>query len=520
MISFPEVNTLGELFHKLAQTRPESVALCGVNDRIETYKELNSHVLKLCAVVTAKGIQPGARVAVLSKNCIELAETFGLARQGLIVVPLNWRLAPEEIHALLDDCSPEAIFVDRTHLSIVREHLGNMPQIKLLGCYDGQEGEFVAYEDLLASPAEAVPEASISASDPLCIIYTSGTTGRPKGAILSHGGALANMRMALAELLQLRAGDRVLATMPFFHVGGLWYHFFASVASGCETTILPEFDPATVLDVLATDRVSVVHLVPTMVSALISSEEFEKKDLTALRRVFYAGSPMPTALLRRAMKALPDCEFLQAYGSTEAGVISALTPVDHQQALLDDSSNLLQSCGRPVEGAEVRISDAGGPQNIGEIEVRSQAVILGYWNNPEASDAIRSGDWVRTGDLGYLDQDGYLFLVDRKNDMIVTGGENVYPTEVEEHLARIQGVSEAAVFSTPHPRWIEQVTAAVVPVEGTMLDEAALIARLKVELAHYKCPKRIFFTQELPKNGVGKVLRARLRDRYQSKEGS
>lgn len=275
------------------------------------------------------------------------------------------------------------------------------------------------------------------------------------------------------------------------------------------------------LDTFRRDRITVVHLVPTMVAALLDHEGFDAGDLGELRRVFYAGSPMPGALLRRAMAALERCEFLQACGSTEGGVISALTPEDHRAALWGDGG-LLRSCGRPVAGCKARVAgaarDAAEAGRIGEIEVCGEGVFQAYWKRPDATEAVRIDGWVRTGDLGYLDPGGVLFLVDRKNDMTVTGGENVYPTEVEDRLAALDGVAEAAVFGVPHPRWIEQVTAVVVPTPGRDLRVDDLNAWLRRDLAPHKCPKEIFVADALPRNGIGKVVRARLREIYSKTE--
>lgn len=506
--------TLGALFDHLATCQRDVVALRDAADRAVTYGGFHDRIRKLCAAVAARGVSKGARVAVLAKNSVEYAEVFGLVKLGMVVVPLNWRLGSDALGDLLIDCAPEVLIIDRTHHEVIQDNVAKLTGLKLKLCFEGPVRDFDAYEAVLSEDNAPAILPDVGPDDPASIIYTSGTTGRPKGAIITHRGALTNMNISQANLLQLGDGDRVLAAMPFFHVGGLWYHFFASFAAGCETTVLPEFDPVAVLESLKRDRVTVVHLVPTMVSALLGHDTFRPENL---RRVFYAGSPMPTALLRRAMAAFGNCEFLQSYGSTEAGIISALTPEHHQMALQDDQGRLLRSCGVPVAGCEVRIAgDEGAKKHgeIGEIEVRGDGVFQGYWQRPDATEDVCLSGWVRTGDLGYLDNEGFLFLVDRKNDMIVTGGENVFPTEVEDHLLRLDGVAEAAVFGTPHPRWIEQVTAIVVPAQGRDLQVDDLKEKLRQELAHYKCPKEIFIADALPKNGVGKVVRARLREIY------
>ena len=513
--------TIGALLDDLSSRLGDAVALRAADGRTVTHREIANRMQRLCSAVAARGISRGARVAVLAKNSLEYVEAFGLVRLGMVVVPLNWRLGPEELRGLLIDCAPEVLIIDRAHHPVIADIAAGLPSLRLTLCFEGPVSGFEGYEAVLDADHAVAPIPEVGPDDAASIIYTSGTTGRPKGAVISHRGALANMRIAQATLLQLRDGDRVLAVMPFFHVGGLWYHFFASFAAGCETTVLPEFSPASVLETMKRDRITVVHLVPTMVNALLGHESFRREDLGDLRRVFYAGSPMPTALLRRAMAALGSCEFLQSYGSTEAGIVSALAPEHHAQALKDGDGRILGSCGIPVEGCEVRVTAAQGTLAdgpVGEIEVRSDAVFRGYWQRPDATADVCIAGWVRTGDLGYLDEDGFLFLIDRKNDMIVTGGENVFPTEVENHLMRQEGVAEAAVFAMPHPRWIEQVTAVIVPLPGQEIEIDRLSEKLRQELAHYKCPKQIFIADTLPKNGAGKVIRARLRDIYSQSE--
>lgn len=513
--------TLGALFSSLARTRPEAIALRDGAGGTCSFAAFHRRSLALCAAMAGRGLDKGARVAVLSKNRREFAETFGLAQLGAIIVPLNWRLAVGQIIEQIADCRPAVLFVDAHHLGLIAEHIDRRPPGLDLICYDGPDQGAAGYDALLAQDAPAPDWPEVLPGDPVCVIYTSGTTGTPKGAVITHRGALANMRLSLDHLSEATPGDRVLAAMPFFHVGGLWYHFFAAFACGCETTILPEFSPKTVLQALDRDRITVTHLVPTMIAALLDEDGFDIADLGCLRRVFYAASPMPSSLLKAAMRRMPQVDFVQSYGSTEAGIISVLTPDDHRRAAEASQAHLLRSCGRAVVGVDLRIvanAVEQEPEAVGEVEIRSKAAISRYWNNPAASEDLGNGPWVRTGDLGYLDTDGYLYLVDRKADMIITGGENVFPTEVEEHLLDIEGIAEAAVFGVPHPRWIEQVTAVVVPRTGADLIPAEILGKLRTNLAAYKCPKRVFVADELPRNGVGKILRVRLKETYASSE--
>ena len=521
MTAMAHPDTLGALFSRLAHTMPEAIALRDAVGATQSYGEFHRRTLSLCSVIGARGLEKSARVAVLSKNRKEFAETFGLAQLGLVVVPLNWRLPIRQIIEQIADCRPAVLFIDAHHLGLIAEQINGLPPSLDLICYDGPDLRAAGYEELLAQEAPAPDWPDVQPEDPVCIIYTSGTTGTTKGAVISHHGALANMCLSRDHLSEVTPEDRVLAAMPFFHVGGLWYHFFAAFACGCQTTILPEFSPKTVLQVLDRDRITVTHLVPTMIAALLDVDGFDDADLGSLRRVFYAASPMPSSLLKAAMHRMPQVEFAQSYGSTEAGIISVLTPEDHRRAAEAPQAHVLRSCGRPVVGVDLRITanvTEQEPGAVGEVEIRSKAAIARYWNQPAATEDLRQGPWVRTGDLGYMDTEGYLYLVDRKADMIITGGENVFPTEVEEHLLHIDGIAEAAVFGVPHPRWIEQVTAVVVPRTGAELVPAEILKTLRTDLAAYKCPKRVFVADQLPRNGVGKILRVRLKETYASTE--
>jgi len=282
--------------------------------------------------------------------------------------------------------------------------------------------------------------------------------------------------------------------------------------------VLPEFDAGEVLRHLQDRRITNVHLVPTMIAALLGHPAVATADLAHVRLIFYAASSMPPDLLKRAMQAFPGCGFSQSFGSTEAGVVTVLTPEDHERARTPEGERLLQSCGRPFTGREVRVVDADdrpvAQGTVGEVEVRTSGAMRGYWLDDAATAAALKDGWLKTGDLAYFDAEGYLYIVDRKNDMVVTGGENVFPTEVEAHLYADPEVKEAAVFGIPDPMWVEKVVAAVVLQPGSTATADDLIARLRLRLAPYECPKAIFFTSSLPKNALGKVLRKELRKQY------
>jgi acyl-CoA synthetase (AMP-forming)/AMP-acid ligase II len=489
-----------------------------LDGRFVTFGDFNERVNRLNDAVARLGVPKGSRVAILSRNRVEYVESYGLSKSGLIVVPLNWRLTGGELTKLVAHSSPELLIVDEPNRDLVERLRGAWTSVKhfvLLG--DARAG-WQSYEALITAGSAAEPAVTVSAGDILCVTYTSGTTSAPKGVALAHAAAVGNCRTAAAEILHLTECDRTMAVMPLFHVGGMWYHLFPSFASGCTSLILSDFEPATVIKELAAHRISNIHLVPSMIGALLAAPDAETADFSALRLLFYAASSMPVHLLRRAMQLLSSCGFVQSYGSTEAGVVTALSPDDHRRARQPQSEHLLLSCGRPVTGRAVRIVDDGGgvvaTSAVGEIEVHSPDAMEAYWLDEDGTrNAMRDG-WLKTGDVGYLDAEGFLYVVDRKNDMVVTGGENVYPSEVEGYLYRDPDVLEAAVFGVPDPQWVERVVAAVVLKPGSSVSAGQLTARLREQLAPYKCPKAIHFVPALPKSAAGKILRKALRTQF------
>jgi long-chain acyl-CoA synthetase len=515
-----EARTLGDVMRWNAEQRPDKTAFATLDGRTLGFGAFDRRVNQGNHVMQALGLRPGARVAVLARNRVEMVEAFGLTKSGLVVVPLNWRLAPAELLKILQHCAPDALIVDEHGQKLVEPLRGQLPGGLHLLSFDAAPSGWRVLADLMSSaPAHEDPSWQAVTQEIACIVYTSGTTGASKGAALTHDGLLDNARTAATEMLDLDATDQVMAVMPLFHVGGMWYHLFPCFAAGCSTLLLSEFDAGVVLRELQDRRITNVHLVPTMIAALLDHPDAAHADLGAVRMLFYAASSMPPELLRRAMQRFPACGFAQGYGATETGVLTVLGPEDHRRAREAANESLLASCGRPFSQREMRVvDDAGQPLPIGavgEIQVRSPGRMRGYWQDAQATDRVLYDGWLRTGDLGRRDDDGYYYIVDRRNDMIVTGGENVYPSEVEAALCADQDVHEASVFGLPDPHWVEKVAAAIVLRPGAAADPQALLQRLRTRLAPYKCPKTIFLTDALPKNPVGKVLRKALRERYE-----
>mgnify|MGYP001807537190 CR=1 FL=1 len=512
----PALNVIGDLYRRNAALYGDKPAFIMPTGRTRSFAEGYDRATRLGNALLARGLMPGDRVGILSRNRIEYIEAYGVSAAGLIALPLNWRLAPRELQVVLENAQPAALIVDPSFLPVVDELRAALPFVHTFLALDEAADGYDRYEDLMASGSPQPSGVAVSPDATACLLYTSGTTGAPKGAELTHRGLLLNCASAIAEMFQLSAVDVTLAPMPFFHVGGMWYHLFPSFAAGCTTVIMPQFDPQGVLTLMAQHRVTNTHLVPTMIHALLEQPNLRSFDLSALRVMYYAASSMPTETLKRATATFA-CDFAQGYGSTEAGMVTCLTPEDHRKAR-GGRDDLLLSCGRQLTNVEVRIAppDNSEDDSVGEILVNSPMTMARYWCNTDATAATIQEGWLRTGDLGRMDDDGYLYILDRKSDMIVTGGENVYPREVEDILLQDADILEVAVFDLPDARWVQKVVAAVVP-RNAALDPEALLMRVKQKLAGYKCPKQIFVTDSLPKNAAGKVLRKVLRESYRDR---
>jgi len=489
--------------------------------RCLTFRQFNERANRLNNALQQLGLAKGDRVAILSRNRPEFVEAYGVAKSGLIAVPLNWRLSKRELLHPLQDSRPCAILVEPEFVPLIDQLRGDVQGLRHFIGFDVREPGWLDYERLLGNAPDDEPQIPVRPDDVLCLMYTSGTTGRPKGAMHTHGGLMRNCEAAAQSLLHLSPDDVTLAVMPLFHVGGMWYHLFPSFASGCTTVMLSAFEPGAVLDAMERHRSTNVHLVPTMVHALVERMRNEPRErprtLDHLRLIYYAASSIPIEVLRAALTVFSSSRFVQSYGSTEAGIVTALTPEDHARAVADSASaGLLSSCGRALGGVEMTVLDADGRPapagSIDEIAVRGERTMAGYWPTRR----VGGDDWLRTEDMGCIDENGYLSIIDRKHDMIVSGGENVYPCEVEEILYRDPDILEAAVFGMPDARWVEKVAAAIVLRPGSKATAEDIIGRARLQLAGYKCPKTVILAESLPRTATGKVLKKELRRLYVS----
>lgn len=460
------------------------------------------------------GLARGARVAILSQNRPEYFEVFaGCGAAGLVTVNLNWRLAAPELARIVADCEPEALVFDAASAPLA-EALRAMPSFRHLVALDAPPSWAQPYEDLVAAGSPTRPDVAVSPEDIESLIYTSGTTGMPKGVMLSHR-ALLGAAAAISWEGDNRGDDRLLIVMPLFHVGGK-VEQMAAWLLGAATVLHRAFDPDAVLAALARDRVTAAHLAPTMVMRLLEHPDLARTDRSSLRVVHYASAPMAVPLLRRAIEAFGPV-FAQVYGMTECISVSTLKPFQH---VLDGDGGAvrrLASAGQPFVGVGVRIAGADGCEagdgKMGEILVRAPGLMTGYWNRPDLTEAAMRDGWFRTGDVGYFDADGFLFIADRLKDMVISGGENIYSREVEDALMAHPAVREAAVTGVPDAEWGESVKAWIVLRHGHAPDAPALVAHCRTAIASYKKPRHVEFIPDLPRLFNGKVDKKALRAR-------
>ncbi|MFC0389614.1 class I adenylate-forming enzyme family protein [Muricoccus vinaceus] len=502
------MRTLADLLRRNAALHARRPALMN-EGRNWTHAEHLARMRRLRAALAAKGVRPGDRVGVLSQNRAEMLEAYGAAELGgFILVPLNWRLAAPELAAIVADAGPAALLFEDGYAAAVAALPARPSLLVSIGAV--QPGA-VDYEALLAGAEEGEDPAS-APEDPAFIIYTSGTTGTPKGAVLAQGAMLHSAR-AIACEAGLRPTDRVLVTMPLFHVGAK-IEWLSVQYMGGSCVLLPRFDPEAVFRAIEEERATAAHLAPVMVKTLVEHPAREHHDLSSLKRIHYGSAPVPVRELRRAVAAFGPI-FHQLYGMTEHVASSILLPFQQELDAPEGSGEAarLASAGQPYHGTELRIvDDAGDDAEEGEVLLRSPGAMSGYWRNPAQTEAaFTPGGWLRTGDIGRIDADGYLHLLDRKKDVIVSGGENVHSREVEEACLSHAGVAECAVIGVPDERWGEAVMAYVVLCPTAALDAAGLIEHVRARIASYKKPRHVEFVPHLPRLPHGKVDKKALR---------
>ena len=507
--------TLGDLLRRTAGRVPEKPAIvCG--EVSWTFREFDTMVNRLANGLAARGVALGDRVAILSRNSHAFAALrFALARLGAVLVPINFMLNADEVAYILRHAGAQTLFVGPDMLTLGREAAGRDTRVTQLLWLPGEDpaaapADMTGFEQLLSDDASE-PAPALDSRMPAQIIYTSGTESLPKGAILTHEAVCWEYVSCVIEG-EISATDTLLHALPLYHCAQLDVFLGPAIYVGASSVITGKPTPDSILPLLARHRINSFFAPPSIWIALMRAPAFDTTDLSALRKGYYGASIMPVEVLKEIARRLPQVRLWNFYGQTEiAPLATVLKP--------EDQIRKAGSAGRPVLNVETRVVDGDmqvvKPGEIGEIVHRSPQLLTGYFNDPERTAAAFEGGWFHSGDLATIDDEGYITVVDRKKDMIKTGGENVASREVEEMVYRIDGVSEVAVVGLPDPYWIEAVTAVIVAKAGHELTEAQVIAFCKDRMAHFKVPKRVILVDSLPKNPSGKLLKRELRTRFE-----
>jgi long-chain acyl-CoA synthetase len=502
----PDITTIADIVRVHSAKRPDAVALV-VEDRTITFAELDARSSQAAQAFCAAGIEFGDRVAFVEKNGAEFFEVVcGLAKLGAVAVPVNWRLAAREMLHIIEDARAKVVIVGSEffgHIEAIEERLGTIVAI-------GTHARWPDYNDWVSTKPAEDPGVTTRPDDVAFLMYTSGTTGSPKGVMLSNDNYFSKAT-GIANQWRFDADSVSLAVMPMFHMAGSGWAL-VGLYEGCTTVVLRDVDPPAILNALARHGVTNMLLVPVVIQRLVVTQG--DAGFSSVRAIVYGASPITDDVLVKGLERF-GCEFLQVYGLTET--TGSITQLDDHDPV--HRPGLLRSCGKPYPWVQVRIVDKDGADvptgTVGELWTRSRQNMLGYWNNPEATAATVTPDgWLKTGDAGYRDDDGYIYLHDRLKDIIVSGGENVSPTEVENVLMTHPAVGDVAVIGVPDEKWGEAVKAVVVPAVGTSPSEAELIAYARDRLGGFKLPKSVDFAETLPRTPSGKLLKRTLREPY------
>ncbi len=504
--------TLGDICRKSSLAWPDRTALVFENNRL-TYRQLDERVNRLANALLAKGVGKNDRLAVLAENTHTYLEIyFAASKMGISTMPLNFRLSDNEIQLIINDSEATVLFVGDGYETRGKGLMRDCENIRFLISIDHDENESLFYEKMLEEATPEDPHLDPDPEEMAILMYTGGTTGLPKGVMMSHKGLMTGL-IGITLQMSFSRNDATCFVLPLFHVS--FWPAFSVLMTGGKVVIIRKPDIGNILKSIQDEKCTHINAVPTLYGWMLQTEDIDKYDLSSLRLLTYAGSPFPPDLLKQSITRF-GAKFEQAYGMTECIGGSFLNMEDHE--LKGSRSKLLTSAGKPSLSVEVQImgdqDNILSPGEVGEVVLRGQCLMMGYWKNPELTqNTVRNG-WYHTGDMGYIDEEGFLFLVDRKADMIVTGGENVYPKEVENVLYNHPDVIMAAVVSAPDEKWGERVQAVVVLQNGASLAEEDLIRFCKEQLAGYKCPRKIEFWHSLPVTPVGKILRKEIKKKF------
>jgi acyl-CoA synthetase (AMP-forming)/AMP-acid ligase II len=513
------IGTWADIIYRNALLYPENEAFIYGEERI-TFAQFNARVNRLIHALHSLGVKKGDGIGIVSWNCLEYTDVYGAAMKGgFIISGMNPRLQSHELEYLINYSEIHTLFVGRELIEMVDQLRPHLRKVENYISLEASVPGMISHDDLSSTRSEEEPDVQVKEEDPFLIFYTSGTTGTPRGALYTEGRNIENTRTKTIEL-GLEAGDKHILILPLFHIGG-YSHFWAFFYVGGSNVIMPQrsFDPVATLQSIQKEKATDLHIVPTHLVTMLALPDIERYDLSSLKRIWYAASPMPAELLRRGIEKFGTI-FMQGYGQSESGPdISFMARKSHQ--VLDrplEEQKVLTSCGQPSLGVHVRVVDENNndvkPHTVGEIVLQSKTVMVEYWHKPDETRDVMGDGWLHTGDMGFYDQRGYIYIVDRKKDMIISGGENIYPREIEEVLYRHPAVAEAAVIGVPDKVWVERVHALIVLKEGRRTKEDEMIEFCKQHLARYKAPKSVEFVESLPKNPQGKILKRELREKY------
>ena len=513
------IDTIAKLARVHAAERPTKPALTA-GDRTLTFAELHDRSSQVAQALQAEGVGPEDRVAFLDKNTIEYFELLlGGAKLNAVNVAVNWRLAPPEVAYIVNDAQAKVFVVGEEFLPVYEAIAGDLTTVKkvvIVGRDPISSGRSADYEDWVTAQPATDPGIDSAPGDVAFQLYTSGTTGLPKGVMLTNS----NLFSLLGEVTEDWLFDESsvnLVAMPLFHIGGSGYATVGMFV-GCHTILMKEVDPAGMLAMIPEKGITNMFAVPAVLQFMLMMPNVNEIDFSTLRCIVYGASPISVEVLSKSIETF-KCSFIQAYGLTETtGAIVALMPEDHQTT--GPYTHRLRSAGKPISGVELRIVSAetgtdAKQGEVGEIWSRTGQNMKGYWNKPEeTAKTITEDGWLKTGDAGYLDEDGYLYIHDRVKDMIVSGGENIYPAEVENCLMSHPDIADVAVIGVPSEKWGETVKALVVKAEGAEVTPEEIIAYSKERIASYKCPTSVEWIDALPRNPSGKILKRELRAPY------
>ena len=508
---------LTQALKRTTQVAGGELATCCVG-RVRNWREIRDRVARMAGALRALDLDAGGRAAVLALNSDRYFEYYyAVPWAGGAFVPINIRLAAPEIAFWLNDSGAEILFIDDRFLPMLEALDGQLESVReVVYIGDGPTPDGMHGYERLVAENEPVDDALRGYDDLAGLFYTGGTTGRAKGVMLSHRNLICNT-LNVIPAIGFKPGMRWLHAAPMFHIADGLAVFGVTMIAGSHYFI-PGFTPEDSLRAIAEHRITDTLFVPTMINALVNHPGIEEHDLSSIERITYGASPMPEAVIRRAMDIIPDCKFTHAYGQTELAPLATFNgPESH--VLDGPNAGMFKSAGRAALGVEVEIFDEDGNEvprgEIGEICVRGPNVMLGYWRQPELTrQAMRDG-WMCTGDAGRMDENGFLYIVDRVKDMIISGGENIYSVEVENALHQHDAVAEAAVIGVPDDNWGESVHAIVRLQDGAAVEAAELIAHCRTLIAAFKCPRGVDFRDAaMPLSGAGKILKTELRKPY------